>query len=312
MRIGTILALVLAIVFGVKADAPSGRTQPPVFGINLSMYGPHAPDQFVDDPVTHAMFAHLGVPLVRIPIRAGLTDQRLVTVLQAVKSAGATPVVILHGAVVADARRIDLHLLALVRGVFGTQRVYLELGNEEDNNGITAVRYTQVWNQVVTALRAHSPSAYQYGGPVAFDDDLPYINYFVRHASPRPAFISWHEYVCSTADSARVCTAHITRWGLHVARINALLRTAIGRTLPLMISEWNLDANPDPRYTQPAFIGAWVRRALFELERLRAVGVIGALYYTATSNQNSLVEANRRFTPEGASWCAVLAGRACG
>jgi hypothetical protein len=213
---------------------------------------------------------------------------------------------------VADARRIDLHLLALVRGVFGTQRVYLELGNEEDNNGITAVRYTQVWNQVVTALRAHSPSAYQYGGPVAFDDDLPYINYFVRHASPRPAFISWHEYVCSTSESARICTAHITRWGVHVARINALLRTAIGRTLPLMISEWNLDANPDPRYTQPAFIGAWVRRALHELERLRAVGVIGALYYTATSNQNALVKANRRFTPEGASWCAVLAGRACG
>ncbi len=301
------------MVFGVKADTSPLAPQSSIFGINLSMYGPEAPEQFVDDPVTHDMFTHLGVPLVRIPIRDGLSDQRLLTVLRAVESAGATPVVILHGALVANPLKIDLHLLGLVREVFGAKRVYVEFGNEEDNNHVTAPRYTRAWNHVLPALRARSPSSYIYGGPVAFEADYPYIDYFVRHAVPRPEFISWHEYVCARSDSAQLCAARISRWSVHAGRINALVQAALGRTLPLMISEWNLDANPDPRYARAQFIGPWVRRALGELARLRAVGLIGAMYYTATSNQSALLGPNRQFTPEGASWCAALAaGGRCG
>jgi hypothetical protein len=306
VRHAAIVCLTIVMVFGVRADAPAAQKPLPIFGINLSMYGPGAPDQFVDDPATHELFASLGIPFIRIPIRQGVSDARLRFVMRSVARSGAVPVVILHGASVGSPLPVDLHLLSLVRSVFGSRRVYLEFGNEEDSNGISAVRYTRMWNLVVPRLRSQSPSSYVYGGPVAFMNDVAYITSFVRHASPRPDFISWHEYVCSAADSDAYCEAHIARWAVHVRRTNTALRRAIGRSLPIMITEWNLDPNPDPRYQRPGFIEPWTIHALTQLQQLGGQGLIGAMYYTATSNADELVTSGRRLTAEGSAWWQAL------
>jgi hypothetical protein len=270
------------------------------------MYGPAGADQFVDDPGTHALFTRLGVPFVRVPFREGTSDQRLVTAMSAVKAAGATPVLNIHGPVVQNPLQVDLHLLRLAKSVFGSRTVYLEMGNEEDLRGITARAYTAAWRTIVPRLRAQSPPSYRYGGPVTSADDANYIAYFAGHAVPRPDFLSWHEYVCNPQDTNQYCDAHIARWATHFASTNAMVRAAIGTTLPIMITEWNFDASDDPRYGDPAFIRPWVTAALAQLERLRSQGLIGAMYYTATANQDDLVNPDRSFTPAGAAWRAAL------
>jgi hypothetical protein len=295
------------------APASAPRAGPrAVFGINLSMYGPGGQDQFINDPKTHAVFARPRVPLVRIPIRIGTPVPSLRSAMQAVKAAHATPVVILHGAATPDPIATDRYLLGLVRSVFGSSRVYLEIGNEEDQAGVDAARYTATWNAIVSQLRRRSPPSYLYGGPVTASADPGYLAYFVRHARPRPNFVSWHEYACGPADSDNSCISHIGQWGTHVAQADARMRAAIGATLPIMITEWNLDAAPDPRYQDAPFIGRWVRAAIAELERLRARGLIAALYYTASANADALVNPDATFTPEGAAWHAALAAVAGG
>jgi hypothetical protein len=283
-----------------------------VFGINLSMYGPDARDQFIENPKTRSMFARPRVPFVRIPIRAGTPLPRLRSAMEAVKATHAAPVVILHGAMVPDSLAADRYLLGLVRSVFGSSRVYLEIGNEEDQAGVDAARYTATWNAIVGRLRRGSPASYLYGGPVTGSADPSYLAYFVGHARPRPNFVAWHEYACGPADSDSYCVSHIARWGVHVAQANARLRAAIGATLPIMITEWNLDAAPDPRYGDAPFIGRWVTAATAELERLRDRGLIGALYYTASANEDALVNPDGSFTPEGAAWHAALLAAARG
>ncbi len=310
MRRVVLLCVAAALTIVIPIAASSSRSPSTIYGINLSMYGPGAPDQFVDDPATRALFASLAVPFVRVPIRPGVPDQRLLAAMRSVSASGATPVIILHGPAVPGALAIDIHLLGLVKSVFGSRTVYLEFGNEEDDSGISAQAYTAAWNMIIPELRARSARSYRYGGPVAYDDDLPYIRYFVRHAVPRPNFLSWHEYVCGPQNTDRYCDTHIARWAAHFKATNALVRRTIHTTLPIMITEWNLDANSDPRYADRAFIGPWITAALRELMQLRSHGLIGAMYYTATSNQNDLINQNRSFTPAGLAWrrAALRAG----
>jgi hypothetical protein len=300
------LAITAAVASVMPSAAPPARAPSPIYGINLSMYGPAGADQFVDDPGTHALFARLGVPFVRVPFREGTSDQRLLTAMSAVKAAGATPVLNIHGPVVRNPLQVDLHLLRLAKSVFGSRTVYLEIGNEEDQRGITARAYTAAWRTIIPRLRAQSPPSYRYGGPVTAAADADYIAYFARHAVPRPDFLSWHEYVCNPQNSNQYCDAHIARWATHFATINAMVRAAIGTTLPIMITEWNLDPSDDPRYGDPPFIRPWVTAALAQLERLRSQGLIGAMYYTATSNSDDLVNPDRSLTPAGAAWRAAL------
>jgi hypothetical protein len=300
------LSLVAAVAAITPGAAPRARAPSPVYGINLSMYGAAGADQFVDDPGTHALFARLGVPFVRVPVRDGISDQSLVTAMSAVKSVGATPLIIIHGPVVRNPVNADIHLLQLAKQVFGMKSVYFELGNEEDQRGITARAYTAAWRTIVPRLRAQSPSTYRYGGPVTASDDANYIAYFAGHAVPRPDFISWHEYVCNPRDSNQYCNSHIAAWATHFATTNAMVRAAIGTTLPIMITEWNLDASNDRRYGDPTFMRPWVTAALTALERLRSQGLTGAMFYTATSNQNALIGPNRSFTPAGSAWRDAL------
>jgi hypothetical protein len=128
-------------------------------------------------------------------MRDNLPDSREIAAMNAVKNVGATPVIILHGPRTCE--RIEPRPAPARAGEVGVPLgpVYLEIGNEEDLGGATQQQYTAGWNQIVPALRAQSPSSYLYGGPVNFQSNPAYIAYFAKNATPRPGFISWHEYV---------------------------------------------------------------------------------------------------------------------
>jgi hypothetical protein len=89
--------------------------------------------------------------------------------------------------------------------------------------------------------------------------------------------------------------------------MNHVVQAAIGKTIPIMITEWNLDDRPDPRYQQSAFIEQWTTEALATLAANRANGLFAAMHYCVTNNPNfSLITLSGSYTPAGQAFFTAL------
>ena len=271
--------------------------------VNDSLFD--ANDQLMNDPTTQAILKTHNTPIIRMPFRDALTDAQDMQALNAIKNTGAAPLVIVHGACVSDPYTIDNHWLSLVAQVFTTGPVYVEYGNEEDlscngGSGISANTYQASWNAVVPQLKANYPS-YAFIGPVTYQSNPTYIATFVNGANPQPDYISWHEFVCSSSDSNSYCLSHINNWATHIADTNSAVQSAIGQTIPIMISEWNLDTGKDRRYSNQSFIQQWTTTALSEWSSLTSSGLYAAFNYTCESHPDfQLIDSSDNFTYQGA------------
>jgi hypothetical protein len=264
-------------------------------------------DQLMNDLTTQAILKTHNTPIVRMPFRDALTDAQDMQALNAIKNTGAAPLVIVHGACVSDPYTIDNHWLSLVAQVFTTGPVYVEYGNEEDLScnggaGISATAYQASWNAVVSQLKATPAySSYSFIGPVTYQSDPTYIATFVKGATPQPDYISWHEFVCSSSDSDSYCLSHINNWATHINSTNTAVQSAIGQTIPIMITEWNLDPGKDRRYGNKSFIQQWTTNALNEWSSLTASGLYAAFNYTCESHPDfQLIDSSDNFTYQGA------------
>ena len=75
-----------------------------------------------------------------------------------------------------------------------------------------------------------------------------------------------------------------------------------------MITEWNLDPQQDPRYTDAAFIQPWMTKALQTLEANAANGLYAAMQYCVTNNQGfNLIDGQNSLTPQGEVFFRSLA-----
>lgn len=272
-------------------------------GVNDSLFDTN--DQLMNDPTTQALLKTHNTPIVRMPFRDAFTDAQDIQALSAIKNTGAAPLVIVHGACVSDPYTIDNHWLSLVAQLFTTGSVYVEYGNEEDLScnggaGINATAYQASWNVVVAQLKTNYPS-YSFIGPVTYQSDPTYIATFVNGANPQPDYISWHEYVCSSSDSDSYCLSHINNWATHIANTNSAVQSAIGHTIPIMITEWNLDHSRDRRYSNQSFIQQWTTTALNEWSSLTSSGLYAAFNYTCESHPAfQLIDSSDNFTYQGA------------
>jgi hypothetical protein len=288
----------------VAAQNSEPTPSPLIFGMNMSLFDTN--DQIVNNPATQQLLRRERVPIIRMPFRSTLSDAYELQTLQAIKTIGAIPLVIIQGAADVNALADDTHLIGLVQRVFGKSTVYVEYGNEEDLAGIDVTRYTNSWNAVVPHLKAMAPT-YQFGGPVNYQYNPTYVATFDQHANPRPDFNSWHEYVCGTSDSDAYCLAHIANWTTHIQATNSAVAAAIGTTIPIMITEWNLDPQQDPRYTNASFIQPWTLTALQTLEANTANGLVAAMQYCATNNQGfELIDSGNNLTPQGQTFFQQL------
>ena len=305
-----VLALLAALLAtGVTSTAGHSMTAAPqaIYGTNMGLYD--ANEQLLRDSTARQILASWHTPVIQMPSRSSLSDSTEVQAMQTIKSIGAAPLVIVHGQVDANALADDEHLLALVNQVFGSSTVYVEYGNEEDLNGVSATAYTASWNAVMPTLKSMYPT-YQFIGPVNYHADPTYIGYFVGHASPAPDVVSWHEYTCMPTDATSDCLARIAKWTEHVVNTNSAETAAAGRTFPFMITEWNMDPMNDSRYLDPSVIGPWTTQALQELTSLVPLGLIGAQQYVATSHGAGfeLIDSNDNLTPQGQAFSASLTG----
>jgi hypothetical protein len=268
-----------------------------IFGTNMSLYDIN--DQVVNNRATRRLLEHMHIPIIRMPFRFFLSESYEVQALQAIQQIGAMPLVIIHGPTDPNILANDRHLIALVQRVFGNRTVYVEYGNEADLAGVDVWHYTSSWNAVIPYLKAMAPT-YKFVGPVNFQSSPTYIATFDRYAKPRPDANSWHEYACYPDSSDAYCMAHLADWTAHIQQTNDAVQTAIGTTLPIMITEWNLDAAPDSRYTNADFMQAWTARAVQTLAAERSKGLMAAMQYCVTNNREfNLIDGANAPTPEG-------------
>jgi hypothetical protein len=286
------------------AASPVGT---PMFGTNMALYD--ANDQILNDLGTQRILKRAHVAMIRMPFRSATGDLSEVKGLRAIQYVGAIPIVIVHGPDDHNALADDRALIQLTRGVFGSGRVYVEFGNEPELGGYSVRSYTAAWNGVVPALKAIA-GGYQFIGPAASSADTSYIAAFDALARPRPDANSWHEYACSTSDLDRVCTQTVAAWPQHVRQVARAVKAAIGTTLPLLLTEWNLDANPDPRMQDASFMNLWTAQAMQALADAGPDGLVAALQYCAAGNPNfSLIGPDNSLTAEGEPFFQALATR---
>lgn len=288
-------------------ETPTQPTQPPtneplsplLFGTNLGLFDSH--DQVLNSAPTRALLQQIHTQIIRMPIRSNLPPATQFQAAHMIKGLGMTPLIILRGAIDANVLADNLRIITTLNDIFGTSTVYYEYGNEEDLAGIPVERYTASWNTIVPQLKKIAPHG-QFIGPVNFQYNSRYLTSFLQHARPQPDEISWHEYTCDVARDSNVCISRIARWTNHIADARAAMRRTVGKTLPIMITEWNYAPNAfnnDGKNNDSAFMNAWTTKAL---QTLAANRVFASMQYSCTNTAIPLITSNDLLTTQGSTF----------
>ena len=286
-----------------STSTPVVQTSPLLFGTNLGLFT--ASDQVVTSVATRALMQRIHVRIVRIPLRHSLPIALEVQAEQAVKSIGAIPLVVLNGLRNPQALTDDMRMIQESNSVFGDTLVYYEFGNEDDWNGVTITRYTQGWNTLIPQFKRLARHG-KFIGPVSYQYSHDSLSTFLQGANPRPDAISWHEYTCSYKDPAATCLGQLDRWGTHITDARAVMQSALGTTLPIMITEWNYAPDQsiqqnglpfdDGKYNNDSFIQAWTAKAL---SILAANHVFASMQYSVTNTALPLITYDNTLTIQG-------------
>jgi hypothetical protein len=281
---------------------PATGVSPLLFGTNLGLY--NSKDQVLTSAATRSLLQQIHVQAVRIPMRTTLSETTEIQAAQAVKAMGAVPVIDLPGPTDTNALTDDTRIISDMNGIFGKSTVYYEYGNEEDLAGVSAESYTASWNAVVPLLKELAPHA-NFVGPATYQYDQAYITAFLKGARPQPDEISWHEYACVANDTQDSCIAHINDWSTHIANARTAMISAVGKALPIMITEWNYapDATPnDGKSNDSTFLSTWTQKAM---QTLAANHVFGSMQYFCTSTTVPLVDSHNNLAVQGIAFQAA-------
>jgi hypothetical protein len=276
---------------------------PLLFGTNLGLFTSN--DQVVTSASTRALMQHIHIRIVRIPTRTHLPNDVEIQALQAVKSIGAIPLIVLAGVRNPNVLADDTRIIQDVNGVFGNSLVYYEFGNEDDWNGVPIERYTTGWNTYIPQFK-HLALNGKFVGPVSYQYDHDNLTTFLQGANPRPDAISWHEYTCSYQEPMNNCLANLDRWTTHINDGRSVMQAMLGTELPIMITEWNYTADQsiqhnglpfdDGKYNNASFITAWTTKAL---NILVANDVFASMQYSVTNTALPLISADNALTLQG-------------
>lgn len=270
---------------------------PLIFGTNLELY--NAKDQALTSAKTRQLLQQINAGIIRMPMRNDGTLEPEKQAAQMIKDLGATPLVILHGeAVVKNALQEDIKLINEINRIFGDKVVYYEYGNEEDLQGIDKQKYTDSWNKVVPQLKKAARNGH-FIGPVNYQYNNEYLQYFLKNANPRPDEVSWHEYTCDKSWAKEKCIQNIDKWTKHIADARATMKATVGTELPIMITEWNYAPNPtlgDGKISDQAFMKTWTEKAF---QTLAANRIFASMIYAATHPVIPLIASNETLTTQG-------------
>lgn len=168
---------------------------------------------------------------------------------------------------------------------FGSRCQLYEFGNEPDYELVPFQHYMSAWNETIPLLRKINPSA-KFIGPAVinshgFYNYLPQFLKGVKASGVIPDAISIHYYPCWHMDEA-TCLASAATYTSTAQEVRRLIKNALGRDLPIGMSEWNYDPrNPPPPYGDKAeFISKFSAAAI---KAMIAGGVAFACQFDAAS-----------------------------
>ncbi len=173
-----------------------------------------------------------------------IPDELLLDLLDKIEEVDAEPLVVLPD--ISNPSSCQ-HIVNLFKG-----RVrYYEFGNEPSLwLQWSAQEYAEAWNKVVPSLKQIDPNI-EVGGPAyyshgCYDSGKSYIRTFLQKANPKPDFVSWHMYFggVDTSDQEILDKAYQTSECLDDVENNVII-TTLGYSLPIVITEWNWNPNPD-------------------------------------------------------------------
>ena len=143
----------------------SGSVSPLIFGTNMGLF--NSQDQVLTSAPTRTLLQQIHIQIIRMPVRSTLSEAVEIQAAQIIKSLGATPLVILRGAVDQNVVSDDTRFINEMNRIFGKNIVYYEYGNEEDLLGVPVTTYTASWNAVIPQLKRLALNGH-FIGPVTY------------------------------------------------------------------------------------------------------------------------------------------------
>jgi len=287
----------------LASSTPTAPASPLLFGTNLGLFNGN--DQVVTSAATRALMQQMHIRIVRVPMRTHLPNDIAVQALQAVKSIGPMPLIVLTGMRNPNVRADDTRMIQDANNVFGNNLVYYEFGNEDDWNGLTITRYTDGWNMLIPQFKRLALNG-KFIGPVSYEYSRDNLTSFLQRANPRPDMISWHEYTCSYKEPAGNCLSNLDGWTTHISDARAVMQNTLGTTLPIMITECNYAADQstqpnglpldDGKYNNASFMTEWTTKAL---RILAANQVFASMQYSVTNTALPLITFRDELTIQG-------------
>lgn len=312
----TVLLLISTLVITSIITIQWQKDQINVAAISPLIFGANLDYQILTSPHAQVLAKQLGLRTIRLGDNSnGMHLAEFYSKAQIIKNMGLVPLIILHDGVIADPEQrlqIDIDMVNEIQQIFGgpSAKVYYELGNESDlNPGIDANTYTAMWNSIIPIFKNLAPNSW-FGGPVNFQQNPPYISYFVHNANPKPDFISWHEYTCGHESPASDCIQHIDNWTTHVDNTRHAITANSDPVPPIMITEWNYSPgviSGDGKSSDPLFLEQWTAKALQTL----AANNIFAAYLFNVEDILGLTDNNNNPTVQGLAFytaCEHLIG----
>jgi hypothetical protein len=265
-----------------------------IFGTNLSPSDEKY--QTVTSQTTQDLLQQMHIQMVRIPLEKPLSEAVITQAAQGVKKLNAVPLVNLYDPFYPKSQEENSKVIKIMSKIFGTTTVYYEYGNEDDAAGISAEDYTEAWNKAVPDLKKLAPGAH-FIGPATYRYTNQYFQTFLKQANPLPDEISWHEYACDAAESQQICTQRLSNWSSDISNARTTMTKVLGKSLPIVISEWNYAANAkanDGKANDAKFLVSWTTKAL---QILSDNQIFASMQYSCTGTTPLIT--NDALTPQG-------------
>ncbi|MEO7000919.1 MAG: hypothetical protein ABI068_03870 [Ktedonobacterales bacterium] len=269
-----------------------------LYGVNDSVnWDPqYNMDVAPDGPPIQAAIKKAQVPIARtwffqnsLVDGHAMSDAEQLTKLHAVQNAG---MVCFANFPTANTVAYDLHLLSLLNGACP----FVEVMNEPDNAGISAVQYLSFWNSFVPQARKAYPGIL-FGGPAATTPQYSDCSYphgqticFLQkvltgmaQSGNLPDFVTFHWYPCWN-DTASSCLAKASTYTPQAQMVTGWVQQDFpGKSIPVGISEWNADPG-NPAYMQNQ---SWMAQYLTAaLNNMQQSGLAFAMFYDVAGYAN--------------------------
>ena len=224
------------------------------FGMDISGYG--YPNVFVNDRREQQQLKALGIKYMRVDLKysvAGDPNSKIVCAgngcdtrwtgdqwIDAIKSIGAAPVIIVHYNV-ADAVNIVKHFNKDTHN-------YVQdwiIGNEPDLEGMNVAVYSDYFNQEYDAMKAIDSTLKIGGGTTAWYD-IPFLETFLQKSGDRVDFVDFHVYAQKgdvTGNNAQLFQEAAT-YSNDISNLRSLIQKTVparATQIDVEVGEWELD-----------------------------------------------------------------------